>query len=165
MRKLGVVSLAAFVGALILGSSVWAAKLNDRAALAGLHQAKAVFLVNMRQPMAVAHLMTVIGKTVRGLQAQHVRPHLIVVFIGPDVAFLTRDRRGIPYMDERAVAGIQRQIRRLVAHGVQFQACGIALHGMDVHPTMLMSQVTAVGNGFISVIGYQEKGYALVPVY
>lgn len=165
MRKIVAVSLLTVMAIVSLGSRAMAAPLKDTVALSGLHEAKAIFLVNMRKPMAVAHLLMVIGKTEQGLQRQHVRPHLIVVFIGPDVAFLTRDRRGIPYTDERTVANIQGQIRKLSAHGVQFQACGIALHGMDVRPATLIPQVTAVGNGFISVIGYQEKGYALVPVY
>ncbi|MHB0888943.1 hypothetical protein [Acidithiobacillus sp.] len=84
-----------------------------------------------------------------------------MVFVGPDVAFLTRNLRGIPYTDERAGANIQQEIVKLSGKGMQFQACGVALHGMDVQPANLIPQVTPVGNGFISVIAYQENGYAL----
>ncbi|MHB1566544.1 MAG: hypothetical protein ACYCXG_07470 [Acidiferrobacter sp.] len=118
MQKIVVLSLLAVMTVVSLGSSAVAAPLRDTVALSGLHEAKAIFLINMRKPMAVAHLLMVIGKTEQGLQKQHVRPHLIVVFIGPDVAFLTRDRRGIPYMDERTVANIQGQIRKLSAQGI-----------------------------------------------
>jgi len=142
-----------------------ATTLSDAQALAGLHSAKAVFLVNVKNPDAVDHLINVIGLTRHQLLQQKVTPHFIVVFVGPDVAFLTKNRRGIPYTDERAVAGIQREIAKLAKDGVQFQACGVALHGMDVHPSMLISAVRPVESGFISVIAYQEKGYALVPVY
>lgn len=138
--------------------------LNDHAALAGLHEAKGLFLINGNNPAQVARLLGVIAKTRKGLQAQKVTPHLIVVFIGPSVAFLTRDRRGIPYTEERAVADIQKEIGHLAARGVRFQACGVALHGMDVSPRQLIGGVEAVGNGFISAIAYQEKGYALIPV-
>ncbi len=138
--------------------------LNDRAALAGLHVAKTIFLVNVRQPVAVEHLVRIIGLTQRQLRAQKVTPHIIVVFIGPDVAFLTRNRRGIPYTDERAVANIQKEIAGLARKGIRFQACGVAMHGMDVNPRDLIAPVTPVENGFISVIGYQEKGYALIPI-
>ena len=138
--------------------------LNDRAALAGLHVAKTIFLVNVRQPVAVEHLVRIIGLTQRQLRAQKVTPHIIVVFIGPDVAFLTHNRRGIPYTDERAVANIQKEIAGLARKGIRFQACGVAMHGMDVNPRDLIAPVTPVENGFISVIGYQEKGYALIPI-
>jgi len=139
--------------------------LNDTAALKGLHTAKAVFLVNQHNPSAVDHLVKVIGLTRKQLMQQHVKPHFIVVFIGPDVAYLTQDRRGIPYTEERDVANIQKEIVKLNALGVQFQACGVALHGMDVKPNSLIPEVHPVESGFISVIAYQEKGYALVPVY
>ena len=114
--------------------------------------------------MVVEHLVRIIGLTERQLRAQKVTPHIIVVFIGPDVAFLTRNRRGIPYTDERAVANIHKEITGLARQGIRFQACGVAMHGMDVNPRTLIAPVAPVENGFISVIGYQEKGYALIPI-
>lgn len=152
------------VATLAFPSAALATKLTDTTALAGLRQAKAIFLISARRPVAVEHLVKLIALTRRQLLTQKVTPHFIVTFIGPNVAFLTRARRGIPYTDRRAVANIQKGIAQLAAKGVQFQACGVALHGMDVKPNTIIRHVTPVGNGFISVIGYQEKGYALVPV-
>lgn len=151
--------------ACLLTSGAQAKDLNDTAALSGLHDAKSIFLINLRNPEKVSHLIKVIGLTHKQLLEQNVKPHFIVVFIGPDVAFLTKNRRGINYMEERDVAKIQREINNLHLKGVRFQACGVALHGMDVKPTALISSVNPVENGFISIIAYQEKGYALVPVY
>lgn len=151
--------------ALGLASHANASQLNDHQALSGLSEAKAVFLVSVNNPGRIDHLLRVIGMTEKGLREQHVTPHLIVVFVGPDVAFLTRDRRGISYMDQHAVAGIQKQIGQLHKAGIKFQACGIAMKGMDVAPDRLIPGVQAVGNGYISAIGYEAKGYSLVPVY
>ncbi|MBU2753556.1 hypothetical protein HFU84_00665 [Acidithiobacillus sp. CV18-2] len=148
-----------------VASSAFGDSLNDSAALSGLHSAKAIFLVNIKKPEAVDHLIQVIALTRKQLLQQHVKPQFIVVFIGPDVAFLTKDRRGISYMDERSVAELQQEIAKLSKLGVSFQACGVAMHGMDVHPKSLIPDVQPVESGFISVIAYQEKGYALVPVY
>lgn len=142
-----------------------APKLNDHAALAGLHQAKGLFLIDINNPDRVAHVLKVIGLTQKGLKAQGVTPHLKVVFIGPAVAFLTKDRRGIGYMQERAVSQIHHEIDHLSHDGVPFEACGVALKGMNVSPNDLISAVKPVGNGFISAIAYQAKGYSLVPVY
>lgn len=148
-----------------LSSYAFATTLSDAQALSGLHSAKAVFLVNINNPMAVDHLVRVIGLTRKQFLQQHVTPHFIVVFIGPDVAFLTKDRRGISYMDERPIADLQKEIGNLSKLGIEFQACGVAMHGMDVQPNSLIPDVHPVESGFISVIAYQEKGYALVPVY
>lgn len=139
--------------------------LKDEAALAGLQSAKGLFLIAVNDPGRVAHVLDVVEKTRKGMIDQNVKPELVVVFVGPDVAFLTRDRRGISYMDQRAVSGIQGNIEKLAKSGVHFEACGIAMHGMDVKPADLIPQVTAVGNGYISAIGYQNRGYGLVPVY
>ncbi len=142
-----------------------ASALKDEAALAGLQSAKGVFLIAVDNPGRVAHVLQVVEKTRKGMIDQNVKPNLVTVFVGPDVAFLTRDRRGISYMDQRAVSGIQAMIEKLAKSGVRFEACGIAMHGMDVKPADLIPQVQAVRNGYTSVIGFQNQGYGLVPVY
>lgn len=156
--------LCAGILAFCLAGPLAATPLNDHDALAGLSQAKAIFLVSVNNPERVDHVLKVIGLTEEGLLKRHVKPHIIVVFVGPDVAFLTRDRRGIGYMQERAVSDLQRQIVRLSKTGIVFQACGVAMKGMDVKPQDLIPEVQAVGNGYISLIGYEAKGYSLVPV-
>jgi len=142
-----------------------AAKLNDAAALKGLHEAKAVFLIDVNNPGKVAHVFKTIALTDKGFREQHVTPHIKVVVIGPAVAFLTRDRRGIGYMDERSVATIHGEVHRLAKMGVRTEVCGVAMRGMDVRPKDLIAGAHAVGNGFIEAVGYQAQGYELVPVY
>jgi hypothetical protein len=34
-----------------------------------------------------------------------------------------------------------------------------------VEPTSILAEIEQVGNGWISEIGYQARGYSLVPVY
>jgi intracellular sulfur oxidation DsrE/DsrF family protein len=89
----------------------------------------------------------------------------VVVVIGPAVAFLTKDRRGISYQDQRPVAEIQEAVRGLRNAGIRTEACNVALHGYGIGPKAVIPSVRVVGNGFISVIAYQQKGYSLVPVY
>jgi hypothetical protein len=35
---------------------------------------------------------------------------------------------------------------------------------LDIDPATLMPEIDQVGNGFISVLGYQAQGYSLVTV-
>lgn len=151
-------------------SSAWAAEppdtgLKDSEALHGLRDAKGVFMLDLKEPGRMAHVLKTVEETRDSMAKQHVKPELIVVVVGPSVAFLTKDRRGISYMDQRTVSEIQGTIGKLKKAGVRFEACGIAMHGMDVTPSMLIPEVTAVGDGYISAIGYQAQGYQLVPVY
>jgi intracellular sulfur oxidation DsrE/DsrF family protein len=142
-----------------------AAELKDTEALKGLKEAKAVFLVDVNNPGRVSHILKTVATTDKGMREQGVKPHIVVVVIGPAVAFLTKDRRGIGYMDERAVAGIQDEVHKLASMHIRTEACGVAMKGMDVQPKDLIADVHAVGNGFIEAIGYQAQGYQLVPVY
>jgi len=149
----------------LLAALANAAELKDTEALKGLKEAKAVFMINVNKPGQVAHILKTIAKTDKSMREQGVKPHIVVVLIGPAVAFLTRDRRGIGYMDERAVAGIQSEVSMLAKMHIRTEACGVALKGMDVQPKDLIADVQAVGNGFIEAIGYQAQGYQLVPVF
>jgi intracellular sulfur oxidation DsrE/DsrF family protein len=139
--------------------------LKDTAALHGVKVAKGVFMMDVKEPGRMAHVLKVIGKTSQGITKQGVKPDLVVVVIGRSVAFLTKDRRGIPYTDQRSITEIHSAIGKLKSMGIRTEVCGIALRGMDVRPDALIADVTPVGNGYISAIGYQSQGYQLVPVY
>ena len=139
--------------------------LKDGAALSDLKAAKGVFMLDVKDPGRMSHVLKVIEETHQGITKQGVKPELVVVIIGASVAFLTKDRRGISYTDQRSVSEIQSGIGKLKKLGIKMEVCGIALRGMDLRPDALIPEVTAVGNGFISAIGYQAQGYQLVPVY
>ncbi len=139
--------------------------LKDAEALSDLKAAKGVFMLDVKDPGRMAHVLKVIEETHQGIAKQGVKPELIVVIIGSSVAFLTKDRRGISYTDQRSISEIQSGIGKLKTLGIKMEVCGIALRGMDVRPDDLIPEVTTVGNGFISAIGYQSQGYQLVPVY
>lgn len=149
----------------VYGASAIAAPLKDTEALKGLKEARAVFMIDVNKPGRVAHVLKVIEETDKGMREQGVKPHIVVVVIGPSVAFLTRDRRGIDYMDQRSVSELQGEIGKLAKMHIRTEACGVAMKGMDVQPKDLVADVHPVGNGFIEAIGYQAQGYQLVPVY
>jgi intracellular sulfur oxidation DsrE/DsrF family protein len=161
--------IAFVLGAMFFLSGAHAAPpdagLKDSEALRDLKVAKGVFMLDLKDPGRMAHVLKVVEETRESIARQNVKPELIVVVIGPSVAFLTRDRRGISYLDQRPVSEIQGLIGKLNKSGVRVEACGIALRGMDIAPGMLIPEATPVGDGYISAIGYQAQGYRLVPVY
>ncbi|HQU15184.1 MAG: hypothetical protein B7Z66_05795 [Chromatiales bacterium 21-64-14] len=150
---------------LLSTTAAQAAPINDAAALAGLKSAKAVFLVDLGNPERAAHVLNLAGKTATSMDKQGVKAHVVVVIVGPTVAFLTKDRRGISYQDQRPVAELQKAVRHLNAMGIRTEACDVALRGHDIPPQDVIPEVHVVGNGYISVIAYEAKGYSLVPVY
>ena len=64
--------------------------------------------------------------------------------------------------------GTTDEIRDLVAElkkkGVRMEVCAVATRVFKVDNSALIPDVVLVGNVLISLIGYQNKGYALVPV-
>jgi intracellular sulfur oxidation DsrE/DsrF family protein len=161
--------IAFVLGAMFFLSGAHAAPpdagLKDSEALRDLKVAKGVFMLDLKDPGRMAHVLKVVEETRESIARQNVKPELIVVVIGPSVAFLTKDRRGISYLDQRLVSEVQGMIGKLNKAGVRIEACGIAMRGMDIASDMLIPEVTPVGDGYISAIGYQAQGYRLVPVY
>ncbi len=159
------IKVALIAAAVLFPAGARAAPLNDADARHGRHEAKAVFMIDLNNPGKLTHVLKVVEETDTGLAQQGAMPHLIVVLIGPTVAFLAKDRRGISYMEQSVVAHIQSEVKTLIQLGIRFEACGVALKGMDVQPSDVIAAVHPVGNGDISAIGYQAQGCQLVPIY
>ena len=48
--------------------------------------------------------------------------------------------------------------------GITLEACLVAAKGFGVEPSSILPEIKQVGNGWISLIGYEAKGYSMVPV-
>jgi hypothetical protein len=49
--------------------------------------------------------------------------------------------------------------------GIKMEICLAAANVLGVDPASILPEIKRVGNGRISLIGYQANGYSLVPVY
>ena len=110
-----------------------------------------------------ADTIILINSRCRSLEAHGVTPDLIVAFRGPSPLFLAADENLIPFEHLMAAERIAERIRRLAERGLRIEACHIALRGVGVGPEQLLEPVIPVANTFNSLIGYQAKGYALIP--
>ncbi len=138
-------------------SHAMAAGLDDRQALAGVQEGKAVFDVNLGNPKVLAVMLDVIEETHHGLKAQGVKPDLIVAFRGPSTKLLTKDITA----ETEAIAARVTKLRDL---GIRLEACGISARILGIPVENLIPEVQPVANTFVSLIGYQAKGYALIPI-
>ena len=59
---------------------------------------------------------------------------------------------------------IQAQVQRLKEPGYRLEQCAVALRLLKIDPQDIIAAVPLVGNGYISMIGYQNRGYAMVPM-
>ena len=87
------------------------------------------------------------------------RPEIVVVFVGPSVNLVTTEESGVDPASKNAIA---QKISEMEADGVRFEICMTAAHAHEVSPESVLPEVIQVGNGWISLIGYQHKGYAMI---
>ena len=140
--------------------------IDDRAALADMKSGKGVFLVDIGDAKKLSFYLEVIQGTHKGMVSQGVQPDFVLVYIGPSVKYLTTS----PSEDAEQAAGgvlldIESNVAKLASLGVRQEICAVATRVFNVDNETLVPDLDLVGDGFISLIGYQAQGYQLVPVF
>jgi intracellular sulfur oxidation DsrE/DsrF family protein len=152
--------------ALSAAGSVVAAEPNDEDALAGVTEGKALFDIDISDQEAskMALYLSVISATHQGLLDQNVEPDIIIAFRGSSVKLITLDYGTVGAKELEAREAIAYLVSDLRTKGVKFEACALATALFNVDNGNLLPGIKPVGNTFISLTGYQTKGYALIPI-
>lgn len=158
-----IVSLFLSVCVLLLAYSTVPAK--EYEALEGLKSAKAVFDVRMGNPKGAALHIKLIHQTYKVLVAEKKNPVFAVVFIGPSVKLISKNREGFTAEDQKILDEIAGTITQMSKDGIRLEICIFAAQVLGVDPTSILPEIKAVANGWVSVIGYQAHRFSLVPVY
>lgn len=137
----------------LLSSSADAATPDDRFALKGLKQAKAVFDVRLAELDKLLFNLGLVLETHEGLSSQKVRPVLVITLRGPAVKLFTREQAPKELLD---------LLHELQAKGVRIEICSVATRVFTVDNSRLVPDVILVGNVLTTQIALQNKGYALI---
>jgi intracellular sulfur oxidation DsrE/DsrF family protein len=143
------------------------ASAEEYPALKGLKAVKAVFDVRVGSPKGAAVQLKLIHDTFKdkSLTAIAKKPAFVVVFIGPSVKLISKNREGFSPDDQKVLDEIATTVSAMVKSGIRLEICLFAAKLLGVDPGSVLPEIKQVGNGWISLIGYQEKGYSLVPAY
>jgi intracellular sulfur oxidation DsrE/DsrF family protein len=134
-------------------------------AMKGIKSAKAVFDQRGSNPKSVALHLKVIHQTYKELAVMKKNPVFVVVFIGPSVKLISKNREGFPPEDQKSLDEIANTISSMSKDGINLEICLVAAKLLNVDPVSVLPEIKRVENGWISMIGYQAQGYSLVPVY
>lgn len=145
---------------IVLSYSVSAHALNDVLAFSDLSSVHAIYDVRTGDEKKLQFIFRVIRDTLDETKQQNVEPHYTVTMRGPTVKLLVRGRHADPELKKKTNALIVDLNKR----GVRMEACGYALNLFALEEEDLFDGIHAVGNSLNSLIGYQAKGYALVPM-
>jgi intracellular sulfur oxidation DsrE/DsrF family protein len=151
------------------GSSLAA---DGQESLQGLTAAKVVFDVKKDDPEKLLRALSVIKNVSDRLVRQNVQTDIVITFRGTSVAYLT-ERDEAPVMaeyveevmdKEEVIDNISRKINELNKVGVQMKICSLALNFHEMGDSKLLPGINKVGNSLVSLITYQNKGYAMVVI-
>ena len=149
----------------LFGASLSAASAQEIEALKGVKSAKAVFDFRIDNlPSAALHLK-LIHETFKDLAAAKKNPEFKVVFIGPSVKLISKNRAGFAPEDHKALDEIAEAVSALSKDGMKLEICLVAASVFKVDPASVLPEIKGVENGWFSIIGYQAQGYSLVPNY
>lgn len=142
-----------------------AEKPSDQHALAGAPSGKVAWDINAGSAEKLRLYLQVIDETYEDLKRQGVEPDMVFTFRGPSVRLITTERGDVALDEEAHYLAVAEQIQALLAKPkVRMEACSIATRLSGIDSATLLPGIEHVGNTFVSQIGYQAKGYAVIPI-
>jgi intracellular sulfur oxidation DsrE/DsrF family protein len=128
--------------------------------------AKVVFDVKKEDPEQLLRALNAIINVRDNLVRQGMQPDMIVSFRGPTVTCLL-DAAEDPQLDEYqedVLDKISWNIIELKKAGVKMEICSLALKLAGIEDEVIQSGINKVDNSLVSLITYQNKGYALIAI-
>lgn len=163
--KRNTIIITSLVVLFLVWSSLSFASSDESEAMKGVNPVKVFF--DMRDgnlQSAVIHLK-LIHDTYKDLVAMKKEPVFVVVFMAGAVKLISSDHSGFKAEGQKTLKEIAGIISRMSEAGIRMEVCLFAVNLFGVEPASILPQFERVKNGWMSEIGYQSRGYSLVPVY
>lgn len=167
MKRYFTLLLILFVAVGFLAAASIDAQSEEYPALEGLNSIKAVFDVRAENPNGLELYLKLIHDTFndKNIQAVSEKRDFVIVFMGPAVKLISKNRTGLTPGQSKALDQIAGTISVMSKDGIRFEVCMFAAKHFQVEPSSILPEIKQVGNGWISLIAYEAANYSLVPVY
>ena len=150
---------------LFIATQAIAEKPSDADALEGIETGKVVWDVTLSNPSRLLFVMKVIDETYEDLVRQNVTPDMIFTFHGRMIKLLSSQPLELSLDEETALEELLALIQTMSKKpGVKMESCSVASRILGIDNNSIIPEVKPVGNTFVSLIGYQQTGYALIPI-
>ncbi len=137
---------------------------DNKIALADITEVKAVFDVNQGNPDKLLLRLQLVDKSWQQLSVKNISANFVLVFRGAASHYLTLDENDISILDMDIRKTIQEQIKTLHQRGIHLEQCAIAAQLLQLNPQKFMPEINIVENGYVSLVAYQNRGYAFIPM-
>jgi intracellular sulfur oxidation DsrE/DsrF family protein len=137
---------------------------KDQATLSGLKEVKVAFDLQNGDGKTLLKQLEVIDETRQSLIEQGVKPQFVLTFRGPATTLVQTDQSQIKPEDRDYAKKIAEKIHGLrTAEGVNsIEQCAVAVRLSSTKPENVVPDIKVVGNGWISLMAYQAKGYGYI---
>ncbi len=161
--KSTIVSL--FLSVFILSMFDATASAEGYKSLEGVKSVKAIFDFRDADPgSAMVHLKLIYDTyTDKAIKAD--KPEFAVIFMGPSVKLLSKNRDGFSAEEKKTLGEFDKVITAMSKDGIRLEVCLFAANLFGLVSDSILPEIHHVENGWISSIGYQKKGYVLIPVF
>ena len=163
-KVLSSVYLILVLAAVVLSTPVVA---QEYPALQNLESVKAVFDVRSGDPKNVFEHLFLVNETFKdhALRSVDSEPEFAVVFMDKSVTLLSKNRENFSPAEQEMLKKADQLMAAMAEGGITLEVCLAAVNYYKVDASSIADNISRVPNGWISSIGYQAKGYSLVPVY
>lgn len=166
MRKPILILMLAVLLPFGLVSKASAEGLDNREATQGVETMQAVYDMRKSDPNVMLAYLRGIATNHENLVKEGVEPDLRMVFIAEAVKLITTDPEPELAIDHGdTLEEIAKTVERLDELSVKMEVCAAATRAYGVDNDKVLDPIKPVRSGFIAIMGYQNQGYALVPVY
>jgi intracellular sulfur oxidation DsrE/DsrF family protein len=137
---------------------------GDDNPIAGLKDGKIAFDITAGEPGRLLNILNTIDETRESFVRQGVTPHFVLAFRGPATLLTQTDLSRLKPEDRETASKIAGKLKQLHATaGIErLDQCSIAMRGQKVDKAQVNPDVTVVENGWITLVGYQARGYAYI---
>lgn len=149
---------------LFFPSILCAGNVDDKHALADLKSVKIVCDVNVGEAKLLLRRLELIDETYSQLLDAGITPTIVVAFRGGASPYVTNGNKYVDATDAETKRDIQGWIDQFRQHGFHLEQCAIAAKTWKVDPADFLPAISIVQNGYISIVAYQARGYAFLPM-
>lgn len=149
---------------LVIPAVLDAADLDNRAALADLKSVQVICDVNVGDAALLLRRLELIDETYTQLLDAGVAPTIVVAFRGGASRFVTRGMAHVAAESVETKKRIQGWIDQFAQNGFRLEQCAIAARAAKIDPADFLPSIHLVQNGYVSIIAYQARGYAYLPM-
>lgn len=138
---------------------------EDKEALSGLKEVKVIFDITTGDAKKILSRLGLIVETRDGMVKQGVTPHFVLAFRGPASLFVQKDQSLVKLEDVELMKNIQLKLKEMsIDKSFSLAQCAVANRYLKIKNEDTIPEVRVVGNSFISMAAYQNKGYAYIPI-